>query len=133
MEPRLETNVVIVDDSPAVRDSLIDLLASVGGVRVVGTADSPGAAIEAIVAARPQCVVLDFQLLGGTALDVLCAIRPRFPELKVIVLTNYPTSAYRRACMKAGADWFLDKTAEFEQVPKIIGGLGSTQPVVSVD
>ena len=117
------TDVFIVEDSPAVRESLVDLLNGVRGVRVVGVADSPIAAIEAICAARPAVVVLDFQLIGGTALDVLRGIRPQLPDVVVIVLTNFPSPGYRRACVSAGANWFLDKSTQFEEVRKIVAGL----------
>jgi DNA-binding NarL/FixJ family response regulator len=117
------TDVFMVEDSPAVRDSLVDLLKDVDNVRIVGVADSPTAAIEGIDASRPSVVVLDFQLIGGTALDVLRAIRPRLPDLAVIVLTNFPSTGYRRACISAGANWFLDKSTQFEEVRKIVAGL----------
>jgi len=117
------TDVFIVEDSPAVRDGLVDLLKDLDGVRVVGVADSPNAAIEGICATRPSCVILDFQLVGGTAIDVLRGVRPQLPGVAVIVLTNYPSAGYRRASMNAGANWFLDKTAQFEEVRTIVSGL----------
>lgn len=117
------TDVFIVEDSPAVRESLVDLLKGVDGVRVVGLADSPIAAIDGIFASRPAGVVLDFQLIGGTALDVLRGIRTQLPDVVVIVLTNFPSPGYRRACMNAGANWFLDKSTQFEEVRKIVAGL----------
>lgn len=117
------TDVFIVEDSPAVRESLVDLMKGVPGVRVVGVADSPVAAIEGIFASRPAGIVLDFQLIGGTALDVLRGIRPQLPDVVVIVLTNFPSPGYRRACMNAGANWFLDKSTQFEDVRKIVAGL----------
>ena len=117
------TDVFIVEDSPAVRESLVDLLKGLDGVRVVGVADSPIAAIDGIFASHPAGVVLDFQLVGGTALDVLRGIRSRLPDVVVIVLTNFPSPGYRRACMNAGANWFLDKSTQFEEVRKIVAGL----------
>ena len=123
MGERTNTDVFIVEDSPAVRDGLSDLLKDLEGVRVVGTADSPGSAIEAILQTRPQCVVLDFQLIGGTAIDVLRGVRPALPDAVVSVLTNYPNPTCRRACIKAGADWFLDKSTEFESIRTIVAGL----------
>jgi two-component system, NarL family, response regulator DevR len=123
MEEHRNTDVFIVEDSPAVRDALVDLLKDLDGVRVVGVADSPNAAIEAVFATRPNCVVLDFQLAGGTAIDVLRGVRPHLPNMVVIVLTNYPSAGYRRASINAGADWFLDKSTQFEEVRTIVADL----------
>ncbi|TMH66452.1 MAG: response regulator [Betaproteobacteria bacterium] len=125
MDARSNADVFIVEDSPAVRDSLVDLVNSIDGARVVGVADNPNAAIETILARRPKCVVLDFQLIGGTAIDVLRAVREPLHDMVVIVLTNYPEPGYRRACMNAGADWFLDKSTQFEEVQTIVSGLAS--------
>jgi len=53
-------------------------------------------------------------------------VRPR-----VIVLTNYPYPGYRQKCLQAGADFFLDKSAEFDQIPALFErlkpGSGSAQ------
>jgi DNA-binding NarL/FixJ family response regulator len=117
------TDVFIVEDSPAVRDSLVDLLKGLDGVFIAGVADSPSAAIAGVLATRPRCVLLDFQLIGGTALDVLRGIRAELPDMIVVVLTNFPSPGYRRACVNAGADWFLDKSTQFEDVRKIVAGL----------
>ena len=89
------------------------MLEAVDGLCVVGEAESPAQAVAGISATRPDCVVLDFQLIGGTAVDVLRAVHPVSPEIAFIVLTNHPTSQYRRACMDAGAIGFLDKSTEF--------------------
>jgi len=35
-------------------------------------------------------------------------------------LTNYPYPAYRQKCLQAGADFFLDKSTEFDQIPELI-------------
>jgi len=37
----------------------------------------------------------------------------------VIILTNYPYPGYRQKCMNAGADFFLDKSTEFDQIPEL--------------
>ena len=69
--------------------------------------------------------MLDFRLIGGTALDVLRVVRQPLRDMIVIVLTNYPEPVYRRACMKAGANWFLDKSTQFQEIETIVSGLVS--------
>ena len=43
------------------------------------------------------------------------------------MLTNYATEVYREKCLQAGAEYFLDKTNEFEQLCPIIDQLKRTQ------
>jgi DNA-binding NarL/FixJ family response regulator len=60
---------------------------------------------------------------GGSGLEVLRAIRRTYPSLCVLICTNYPHPQYREECIAAGANFFLDKSAEFEKIPAIIRDL----------
>ena len=121
------TRVFIVEDSPEVRQSLADLLHEIDGVSVVGEAETPGDAVAGIRRTAPDCVVLDFQLLGGTGVEVLRAIHPASPGIAFVVLTNHPNAQYRRICMEAGASWFFDKSTEFRKLKDVIAGLAPAQ------
>jgi len=123
MQTTTATSVFIAEDSNALRARLVEMLSEVDGVDVVGEAETPEAAIAGILASRPNFVVLDYQLLGGTGVDVLQAVRAKTPDTVFIVLTNHPLLQYRRVCMAAGADCFFDKSADFEKVKQVIAGL----------
>ncbi|MBI3898909.1 MAG: response regulator transcription factor [Gammaproteobacteria bacterium] len=115
-------SVFIVEDSVAVRARLVELVRAIDGVTVVGEAGTPIDAVIGIMNTRPDFVVLDFQLEGGTGADVLRMIRPQMPNAVVIVLTNYPLAQIRRACLDAGANAFFDKTSEFGKIKDVIAG-----------
>lgn len=82
------------------------------------------AAIEGILRTRPDAVILDIHLIGGSGIEVLRKIRPREPGIVFIVLTNDPEPQYRKVCMQAGANYFLDKSNEFEKVRSVVENLG---------
>jgi DNA-binding NarL/FixJ family response regulator len=111
--------VLIADDSRAILDRLADLLEDVAGVKVIGKAGSAMEAIRYIQEASPDAVVLDLQMPGGSGLDVLRAIRPDHPEIFVLICTNDSDPQLREECFSAGANAFLDKSAEFEKIPGI--------------
>ena len=69
---------------------------------------------------RPAWVVLDYQLRGGTGVEVLRAVHPIAPDIAFMVLTNHPTPQYRRLCLEAGARCFLDKSTEFNKIKDVI-------------
>lgn len=117
--------VFIVEDSEDVRIRLIEALAEVDQVEVVGYADSEPDAIETILGKRPEVVVLDLQLRQGNGLNVLRILRKSGTSPKVIVLTNHAYAEYFQQCMAAGADYFFDKATEFMKVPEVLGGLVS--------
>lgn len=112
--------IYIVDDAKAIRERLVEMLAAVEGVIVVGQTESAVEATAAILTDRPDAVVLDLKLADGNGLQVLNAVHARAPEIVVIVLTNHGEDHYRRACLRAGARYFFDKTAEFHRIPQVL-------------
>ncbi len=116
--------ILLVDDSPVVRERLAALLAEVEGVEVVGQAQDAPEAIAAIRALQPDVVTLDIRMPGGNGIDALAEVKKLRPTPVVIMLTNYPYPQYRKKCLDAGADYFLDKSTEFEQVAQILERLG---------
>jgi DNA-binding NarL/FixJ family response regulator len=103
-------SVFIAEDSRIVRARLVAMLDETGGVAVVGQAETAQDAVQGILDTRPDWVLLDLQLIGGSGIEVLRRVRSRVPQTKFIVLTNLSTPQYRRVCLEAGADHFLDKT-----------------------
>lgn len=114
--------VFVVEDAEQVRKRLVAMLRAVPGVTVVGEAGSVAGAIEGVLASGAEAVLLDLQLADGSGLDVLAALKPQCPQLRVIVLSNFTSTQHRSASLAAGADLFLDKSQEFSRVPKILGG-----------
>ena len=127
MQNAAPTQVFIVDDSPAIRTRLVEMLARSSDVSVVGEAANALEAIAAILRLRPHSVLLDLNLLGRTGLDVLKEVRAIAPEVVFIVLTNHAEPQYRRACSAAGARYFLDKSREFGRVPEVLAEIASTR------
>jgi DNA-binding NarL/FixJ family response regulator len=128
---RRKMKVFIADDSLAVVERLADLLNEVPGVRLVGRANDAPEAIHSIVETKPDAVILDLQMPGGSGLEVLRTIRQSRPSVWVLICTNYPYPQYREECLAAGADYFLDKSAEFERIPEILRELTKRAPDVA--
>lgn len=115
--------IFLVDDSKLVVQRLRDLLREVPGVELAGVADDVAEATRSILEIQPEAVILDLQLPNGTGIDVLQAVKAVCPQIVVIICTNYPYSQYRRKCLEAGANYFLDKAADFENLPDILRSL----------
>ena len=125
--------VFIVEDSVSIRSRLVEMLSDVQGIRIVGEAESPAEAVAAILETLPDLVILDFQLTGGTGVDVMRAVLPVLPDVAFLVLTNHPNPQYRRICMNAGARWFFDKSTEFGKIKDVIATFLSPQSVQHSD
>ncbi len=113
----------MVDDSALLREQVVGMLSALGGIDMVGEAQYPLEAFHAIRVLKPDVVILDIHLIGGSGIDVLERIKQLESPPIVIILTNSPGPPYRRKCMTAGADYFLDKSSEFASVKAIIQSL----------
>ncbi len=116
---------LIVDDSALIRDRLVEVLSSIPGLEIIGLEGEANKAVVAIRLEKPDLVILDIRLIGGSGIDVLREIKQDNPDLKVIIFTGYPYPQYRRKCLKEGADVFLDKSNGFEHIKPIIQRFGS--------
>jgi DNA-binding NarL/FixJ family response regulator len=76
--------------------------------------------MRSISTAQPDFVVLDIWMPGGSGIDALKFIKRSLTVPVVIILTNYPSPEYRQACLQEGADYFFDKSHEFEKVLEVI-------------
>ena len=68
-------------------------------------------------------MVLDIQMPRGTGLDVLKNIKHDGGRPIVVVFTNFPYPQYRKRALEFGADYFFDKTTEFEKLRELFGQL----------
>jgi CheY-like chemotaxis protein len=127
MKPR-NTRVFVVEDSPIIRNLLIELIEGSGGAHVVGTADTAKAAIANIAALHPDAVTIDVRLKAGTGFDVLeaLAVNEGDPPLR-IVLTNYVMDAYREAAQGLDADYFFDKATQIRDMLLVLASMNNSQ------
>ena len=125
--------VFIADDSRVVVERLTDLLNEVPGAQLVGQAADVSAAVNGIRKMKPDAIILDLQMPGGSGLDVLRAIRSDYPRASILICTNYPYPQYREECLTAGANFFLDKSGEFEKIPAILRELIRKEIVPTAD
>lgn len=112
--------VVIVDDSAIVRRRLAEMLRHVARVTVAGEAGSVAEALATIPLLRPDLVVLDLHLPDGDGVAVLESVKRIVPAPVVVMLSNYADDFYRTWCKAAGADFFLDKAKQFDELPGLL-------------
>jgi DNA-binding NarL/FixJ family response regulator len=127
MQAQRPTQIFIVDDSTSIRLRLNELLRRMSDVSVVGEAATLGAAVDGILRLHPDSVLLDLNLMGKSGMDVLRTVHPQAPDIVFVVLTNHSEPQYRRACARAGARYFLDKSTEFERVREVIAEIAATR------
>ena len=117
-----DMKIFVVEDSPAVLERLLELVRQVEGAEVVGDAPSFDKAVAGITRTCPDVAILDIKLAdgNGSGIDVLNRVRPALPAMKAIVMSNFATPQHMKASADAGAEYFLDKSAEFERITVIL-------------
>jgi two-component system response regulator DevR len=112
--------IFIVDDSIHVIEGVKALLSNIEGLEFIGHAITASYAVEAILKLKPDLVILDIRLIGGSGMNVLERIKKEQPPPVVIMLTNYPGPQYRKKCRELGAEYFFDKVTEIKGFIKVL-------------
>ncbi len=99
--------VLVVEDDPANRELLVELL-SLWGYRTVpvGSAEE---AEQAVRTRRPDAALVDVFLPGRSGATLMARLRERFPELVLIGMSALSDAAMARKCKGLGADLFIGK------------------------
>ena len=106
----------IVEDSPTIRENLIETLQELAAVDAVGTAETEqeGKRWLAQNDGYWDLAIADLFLREGNGLNILEACRSRRPGQKMVVLSNHATSDVRGRCAQLGADAVFDKSTEID-------------------
>jgi DNA-binding NarL/FixJ family response regulator len=108
----------IVEDSPTIRENLIEALQELAMVESVGTAETETEGKRWLAANDEywDLAIVDLFLKEGNGLNILQACQARKPSQKMVVLSNHATHDIRWRCRQLGADAVFDKSTEIEQL-----------------
>ena len=96
------------------------MLGDIKEFELVGYSAEVNGAIISIGAMHPDVVILDLEMKQESGIRVLEAVKQKFPEIIFIIATNSSNAQYRIRCEALGAEYFFDKSKEFEQIPKTV-------------
>src|SRR6266516_1565842 len=104
--------VLIADDVPELR-TVLRLTMQGRGFELVGEAGSSDEVLRLAAEARPELVVLDLAMPGGSV-DTVVKLRERLPDTKVVVLSALTADKARSEVLQGGATAYLEKTIDPE-------------------
>jgi DNA-binding NarL/FixJ family response regulator len=112
-------SILIVEDSNLIFQRMKLLLSELDCIsRIIQSADG-FEALTALKELKPDVVLLDINLPGKSGISILKEIKSS-SEIKVVMLSNYSDDYYRTLCASLGADHFLDKSTEFDQIATVL-------------
>jgi DNA-binding NarL/FixJ family response regulator len=112
--------VAIVDDHQIVRTGFRELLSEDASINIAFEAATGDEALEMLRITQCGVLLLDISLPGKSGVDVLRAVRQRYPEIKVLILSGFPEERYALAMIKNGANGYLCKDCEREELLRAI-------------
>lgn len=116
--------VLIADDHRLFRAGLRALLATVEGVEVVGEAADGAAAVAAAAALRPDLVLMDLHMPGGSGLDAIRQLSVAHPEINTLVLTMLDDDESVFAALRAGGRGYVLKDADSAELVLAVRTVG---------
>ncbi len=108
--------VLVVDDHPLFRKGVVQLLAMEPSIDVVGEAGNRDQALALADRHDPDLILLDLNLKAESGLDVLAALKAEDPSRRVVMLTVSDAADDLIGAIRAGADGYLLKDMEPEQL-----------------
>lgn len=123
--------ISIVDDHQIVRAGFREMLSDEMGVELAFEAGSGEAALEMVKSRPCDVMLLDLSLPGKSGIDTLREMRQRHPDVRVLVLSGFPEERYALSMLRNGADGYLCKDCEREELIRAIRAVASGRRYVS--
>jgi DNA-binding NarL/FixJ family response regulator len=108
--------VLLADDHTMFREGLAGILASYGGMEVVGSTPNGEEAVTLVERTRPDVVLMQVQTPFERAKDFLARMRAVSPLPKVVIVTMFESPRYLRELMNLGASAYLIKSASTQHL-----------------
>ncbi|MCC7449931.1 MAG: response regulator transcription factor [Anaerolineae bacterium] len=123
--------VVLADDHGVVRRGIRDFLAEAGDITVVAEAGDGAQAYDLVVKHQPDVVLLDVQMPNGTGIDVARRLREARMAVGVLMLTAFDDPPYIKASLEAGANGYVLKSSEAEDIIEAVRAVYEGKTVFS--
>jgi DNA-binding NarL/FixJ family response regulator len=113
-------NIAIIDKSELSSMRISSILSKVKGVKNIVQILDFRSILPTLEKMMPDAIIFDININGSDPFKLLKEIGKLLPDVLIITLTSFSVEQYRKKCMEMGIVNCLDKTSEFEQIPKII-------------
>ena len=125
--------VLLADDHAIVRKGIREFLEEDGEVTVVAEASGGAEAVRLAGEHRPAVAVLDVQMPGVNGIEATRQIKAAYPEIRVLILTAYDEDPYVFALLRAGADGYVLKNSDPDDLVRAVKTVASGGKVLAPD
>ncbi|MBT3312232.1 MAG: response regulator transcription factor [Desulfobacterales bacterium] len=112
---------LIVDDIAVFRETFKKALSERFPSMIIDEAVNAKEAHEKVKLLRPELIFMDIRMPDESGIELTAEIKSNYPEIKIIILTDYDLPEYREAAEQAGADDFIPKGAiKISEIEKLL-------------
>jgi len=112
--------IVIADDSQLFTQALATLLEQQGNTNILFTVNSGAALLNQLEESKPKVILMDIRMPNVDGLEATTKVKELYPEIFVIVLSNYDDIPTVKNALKAGADGYLLKDIDADELQMAI-------------
>ena len=131
MEQPKPVTVFLADDHPLLRMGLSLAFNAKDNIRVIGESDNGFDAIEKIKKLTPDVALLDIDMPGLSGTAAIRVLRKIFPHMTILMLSTYNDENYIRDAMASGANGYILKTVDIDNLVEIITSFHEGREIVS--
>jgi len=123
--------VLVVDDSILIQERIIPMLEEIDNIEFVTHAGSYYEAVEQLNQTMPDMMLLDIHLPDRSGIELLRMVKEKYKHVIVYMITNRANEFYREICKKFKADYFFDKSKDFDLIPRVIAAQTIYHPSIN--
>lgn len=112
--------VIVADDHAVIREGLRVLLGSQQDILVLGLASNGREAVQLVEEHKPDVAVMDISMPELNGVEAIRRMRPRHPQMQVVVLSIHDTKRYVFQALQAGAKGYLLKETAWQEVVEAV-------------
>jgi len=114
--PNEMITIVLAEDHTVLRQGLRSLIERTPGFNVVGEAADGLEAVRLVQDSMPNLLIIDLTMPRLNGIDAIKEIKQIYPDIKIIVLTVHTAEEYVFESLKAGADGYMLKASDYDEV-----------------
>jgi len=123
--------ILIVDDHPIFRKGMRSLLEMMPDITLVGEAKNGREAVELALVHQPDVVLMDLQMPEGSGLSATRELNKHSPNTRILVVTLFEDDDSIFAALRAGAQGYILKDADEEEMMRAIRAVGEGEAIFS--
>ena len=126
-----EIRLILADDHAVVRSGTRELLEQQPDLNILGEASDGEEAVRLVGELKPDVVVMDVRMPKMSGVEATKEIKAAYPDVRILVLTAHDDDEYVFALLQAGANGYLLKTAEIEELVRAIRTVAAGQTALA--